>query len=464
MRLLREAVLSSLPRDPFQTQAPPARYIFLPPSHVAALEPDNMLVVGARGTGKSFWWHVLADDDLRLAVADALRRPDLALTITKPGWSDNPTLSPNVAEIGALLPRCGPDALWRAVFIQRLANRPGETTFALTDLADVARDPEELPRLLRTIEDENLREKKRELVLFDQLDRTAFDPATRLTLLRSLLRMTLDLRSTRTLRAKVFVRPDMLEIPEVTAFPDGSKLLYSAVCLEWSTADLYGVLWQYLANADTGADEFVRVVADEGFAPRVVEGTRFLPRELQRDAEPQRRLFERMASPFMGADRRRGETFSWLPKHLGDAFARVSPRTFLTALRRAAELNESLAGGVVFHHTGIKEGVVQASELRVRELAEDFPWIRIAMEPLRGSNVPIAWDEVRACWEREGVLSRVLRSERPPAGVGADPAELRDALVAIGVLRKHTSGRLDLPDVYRLAFGLGRKGGVAIGG
>lgn len=30
----------------------------------------------------------------------------------------------------------------------------------------------------------------------------------------------------------------------------------------------------------------------------------------------------------------------------------------------------------------------------------------------------------------------------------------------MGVMRRRRDGRIDLPDVYRIAFGVGRKGGV----
>jgi hypothetical protein len=41
-----------------------------------------------------------------------------------------------------------------------------------------------------------------------------------------------------------------------------------------------------------------------------------------------------------------------------------------------------------------------------------------------------------------------------------DPFALIEELVELGVLTERASGALDLPDVYRLAFDIGRKGGV----
>ena len=38
---------------------PPPKHIYLPPSHLKAMDPDNILVTGMRGAGKTFWWSAL---------------------------------------------------------------------------------------------------------------------------------------------------------------------------------------------------------------------------------------------------------------------------------------------------------------------------------------------------------------------------------------------------------------------
>lgn len=94
------------------------------------------------------------------------------------------------------------------------------------------------------------------LILFDALDRLAGDwPGIRL-LAKGLLQVALDLRSCRSIRAKLFVRPDMLEDREILAFPDASKLLARKVPLFWRRMDLYALLFQCLENASSGGDEF----------------------------------------------------------------------------------------------------------------------------------------------------------------------------------------------------------------
>jgi hypothetical protein len=54
------------------------------------------------------------------------------------------------------------------------------------------------------------------------------------------------------------------------------------------------------------------------------------------DEEQQHRVFDLIAGDAMGA-RKRGLPYTWLVSHLADARNQVSPRTFLRALKFAAE-------------------------------------------------------------------------------------------------------------------------------
>lgn len=99
-----------------------------------------------------------------------------------------------------------------------------------------------------------------------------------------------------------------------------------------------------------------------------------------------------------------------------------------------------------------------------------------AVTPLKGRQVPIEQDRVVELW-REAGLSEALRREaewyeEPHAGAVEDnhvrtgprdvddPVGLVEELIALGVMRRRRDGRIDLPDVYRIAFNIGRKGGV----
>src|SRR5260370_10434468 len=78
------AGMASLPADVSSdavgSAVPKLDDIFAPQNHAAALDPTTPIVVGARGTGKSFWSGVLGQDDTRNAAATAY--PNLRLDRT----------------------------------------------------------------------------------------------------------------------------------------------------------------------------------------------------------------------------------------------------------------------------------------------------------------------------------------------------------------------------------------------
>src|SRR5690606_24032460 len=143
-----------------------------------------------------------------------------------------------------------------------------------------------------------------------------------------------------------FLRIDQLEDSHVTAFPDASKVLASRVELTWPVTDLYGLLWQYLANAAHPWAETFRQLAGKNF--RIQWATTQLQNDLVwrmspdlvHDENTQRDLVHAITGKWMGRDHRRGFPYTWIPGHLADARGRTSPRSFLAALRAAAEDTE----------------------------------------------------------------------------------------------------------------------------
>jgi hypothetical protein len=91
------------------------------------------------------------------------------------------------------------------------------------------------------------------------------------------------------------------------------------------------------------------------------------------------------------------------------------------------------------------------------------------MSPLRGElTVPCFPTDVSAIWKRHGVLntlSEVLNDSNNL--VKLPPQHLADGfegvlldLGELGPIQRLSDGRIQMPDVYRIAFGLGRRGGV----
>lgn len=166
----------------------------------------------------------------------------------------------------------------------------------------------------------------------------------------------------------------------------------------------------------------------------------------------------------MGQDHRRGFPYTWLVNHLADTYGRVSPRSFIVALHSAANdtLDRYPSHEYAIHYNSIKRGVQEASLRRVAELKEDYPWINDLMTPLEGLSVPIPFSEIELRWQENQTLESLLQNQGTllPSRIAEGANGVRKDLEELGIFRRLRDGRVDLPDVFRVAFRLGRKGGV----
>lgn len=303
-------------------------------------------------------------------------------------------------------------------------------------------------------------------MLFDALDRTADDWKTMNQLVRGLLQAVLDFRSYNRIRPKMFVRPDQIEAPEVAAFPDSSKMLSQKTELYWPRIELYGLLWQHLANEP--ALEIFREGCEKLASVKwlKIDDVWVVPERLRTDESIQRSVFHAMTGPWMGRDRRRGFPYTWLPNHLGDTRNQVSPRSFLSALRHAAIEKEKSGQIYALHHENIKRGVQEASQIRVREMQEDYPWVQKLLEPLSSISVPCNAYEINRIWEENNVLNDLEKSietatvRLPPAHIHNGFEGVLADLANIGLIERLSADRINIPDVYRVGYGIGRSGGV----
>lgn len=457
---LRRAILSSIPAEPSQYDSVKPEFVYIPPSHVRALDPDAMLVEGIRGAGKSFWWHALQSEKLRprLLTQRAQSGESLVVTAgfgqgTSPDW-------PEKDELTALLSAGHkPRLIWKTVVLRQIAPDvvPGASFDAATQW--VTQNPSLVAEAIRRADARLRGAGQRHLILFDALDRTADLRSERQRLLRGLIELVLELRALGSVRAKVFVRPDMLDDPEVTAFPDASKVIASRVSLDWRSCDLYGLFFTYLGNgSDAEAAAYFRTAT--GLDWHKHGAGMQLPILLREDARSQEAVFIGLAGPYMGTDKRRGKTYTWVPNHLGDAANKVSPRSFLAALRRAAEVAEAPGQAYALHFSGIQEGVRKASEYRVTEVSEDLPWAHEAMEMLGDLVVPCSSELLIKSWRR-GKLLPPLAREAGRAPTDADLADTLNQLSKVKILELLPGGRVNIPDVYRVGFGMRRRGGFA---
>jgi hypothetical protein len=453
---LREAILAA----PLETsnfgEIPQPGTLYLPPSHLKALKLDAHIVVGGRGVGKSFWTAALQSELLRGQLGTV--SPELQGIEVFAGFSSAEAIDsyPNRDVFTTLSAENGdPYDLWRAVVLRWVAQRTGEGIPSENWLSTVRwlkSHPEDAARLMQRERD------WRGLILFDALDRTSSEWQRMDEIVRGLLRTILWLKSFPGLYAKVFLREDQAE-RTVFNFPDASKLTATKAELAWARHDLHGLLWQRLINAPNIHGKRMRQICQSDALDnvwRVAQG-------MKSESEVQKRAFETLAGPWMGRDKRRGVPYTWSVGHLADGRGQTSPRSFLAAIRQAAEdSSERYAQhDYALHFESIKRGIQKASEIRVQEIAEDYPWVPEVLSALSGMNVPVEFESVKKKWKEQfpgGPQS--ISSTHLPAQHVDSWGGVRDDLRRLGLLEIKKDGRIDMPDLYRVGFGLGRKGGV----
>lgn len=474
--LIRQGIqeaAATLDQAQASSSQPPA-FTYVPPTHARALDPEATLVEGMRGAGKSFWWSLLASPAHREFVQKNFPEAQLpegvevgqgfGTALANENYPDSATLSKLIKHFKARV-------IWRAV-VAIHAGFKGDFA-SLNDWSQRAQwvddNPESFARELAAADQRLAARAATLLVLFDALDRLADDWQHIRPLAKGLLQVALEMRSTRNIRCKVYVRPDMLRDDEVTSFPDFAKLDMGKASLKWQRADLYALLFQCLGNASKGGQEFRALAIAQVTSSHDQAGLPWkVPVELRTDETIQESLFEQLAGKAMGASTKRGKPYTWLVNHLQDSIDQVSPRSFFAALRVAATAT-SADDPLPLNYRGIQAGVQQASQIRVNEITEDYPWVKWVMAPLRGNlTVPCGVRDFEQIWKDERTLSTLESRlagqgayvKLPPQNLDLGTAGILADLEGLGMLERIAGKRVQMPDVYRVAFGFGRRGGV----
>jgi hypothetical protein len=450
--------------------------IYAPETHAAALDPATTVVVGSRGTGKSFWASVLGQDETREAASAAYPRLGLGRITVRFGFTG--LGGPEGIGADALNASVPPDAgieqakaFWWATVLRAAAQSEGQPAQKLSHFMTKAADWESREELLAEHEQHLRREDKVLLVIYDALDRLAINWPRRRLLTEALLEVAWEMRAFRAIRPKLFFRPDQIE-DDALKFVELPKLRTGAVRLKWSQVDLYGLVFSRLAltpdpEASSAFNELLRM-------NNISQGNRvdILSRrwELARSAELQQKIMTALAGPFMASGRfgfRKGGTYDWSFRHLADSFLEVTPRSFLGLMIAAAQYGFPPENRAMTPE-GIRHGLRAASKTRVDQLHQDFAWIKGVLAPLAGLLMPQDREKVFSAWKSAKTLAILFDDANankyvPPIIHGSTPNEsdLYFALERIGVMSHRKDGRIDMPDLFRVAAKLLKKGGTA---
>lgn len=436
---------------------------FLPLSvHRRALQPDCVVVLGNRGSGKTALFTLV-----RNAPSDRLRDFFEDAQIPSSTWIDafsqTGLAHPEVSALEHQATRVNDTALrifWLAHLLRRVHCELPDALVLPTELIAMLAIPvAEVDTWLPLAEANSGRLTSAldglETVLavrghtivaaYDTLDRIAqFDRSIRHRFVSALLALWLSLANRyRYIRGKIFLRDDLFESSEL-GFPDATKLRPRAVSLDWAHADLFRLL--------------VRHIAGEPEGRRWLNGTKGLELRDRGDfgwlpGDMPERVQQAFATSLAGASIGRGvlktATARWILSRLEDAHTRITPRSLLWFFSFAAEsalkdlrprnTSRLLTSG------DLLPALRKTSIERVGELCEEYTLVKRVYN-LRAMKLPI---EQSTLVER---LSARRPEESPPLPVEGD-AILRE-LERLGVLKSRPDGKIDLPDIYRYAFEL----------
>ena len=477
--VLRE-VVSQLPADHDASgeHRPTVREIFTPAQHANALDPNTPIVVGARGAGKSFWAGVLGQKETREVAARAYPHLGLNRLVVRPGYigvQDEVAVSPRTVDarvpVGKELEVAR--ELWQATILRAAhsALSPNENLPPIRDVMSRFADPEDAEAELGRIDALFKSRKETLLVTFDALDTLSRDWRRSTQLLDALLETIWSLRARRNIKAKLFIRPEQLN-DDALRFVELPKLRSGRVELEWNQIDLYGLLfWQLTVTAiEAGHQESLASLASSAniTIPNNVIGKETTWRLLS-NAEEQKRLMQTFAGLFMGRGNKKGGTYDWPYNHLADAFGRVTPRSFIKLFVEAAKFGQAPTQQVISAE-GIRHGLREASKVRVDQLGVEYPWIKRALAPLAGLVVPCEAEQLFSRWKESKTTKLIIRASEdqengflPPFPLPARGNEfdlLASAMQRIGVLAVREPERFDIPDLFRVAAQMLKKGGT----
>ena len=459
-----------------------ARRLHPIPEHLRALDPNVVLIVGPRGSGKSelFRAFFLENDDLGDAIIRYAPSAAFQVKSASAKWKqahpagtafpDGPVLAEQIDSEKTA------KTFWYVMLVRTLADeldRPSRKSldplirpFA-ADLGAVLKAARELtvnPTVALDMLEKVLEEADHSIVVgYDELDILGGgDWQLMARLVRGLVAFWSDYsRRWRRIRAKIFLRSDLFRRHANMGTADFAKLAATRAELAWSDTALLGMLIKRIANTSESLADYCRG-ARLSFERDSTLG--LLPKVERPDNA--HALLERFSGEYMGAERKKGYVRNWVLDHLRDGNGHVSPRTLVRLFEQAAlkePANRTLSPPRLLHPAALRQALDDVSQDHVTQaISSEWPWLEGVRERI-GKQRLVPWSRkqivamLAADWDRPWASSH-RGNVRPPE---ERPGRLVDYLVELGVFRNRPGDRIDVPDPYLRGLNLRRKGGVS---
>lgn len=452
--------------------------IFAPEAHSVALDPSTPIILGARGSGKSFWSSVLGQANARTDISKAYPRLGLSKVDVQFGYTGvGGPEGVSADQIDELVTLNAPIGEAKAFWWSTILNAAARQNYSGTnrrskpkDFFTIAHNWDEREEILDEHEQRLRTQGKTLLIVYDALDTVARTWPRRRLLTEAILEVVWAMRAYRHIRLKIFLRPDQIE-DDALRFVELPKLRTGALRLKWETEDLYGLLFARLAltQDEPCRDAFKMLLQNTNINPPDRDAILTRRWSLVTNRDDQKVVMDALAGPFMGEGYyafKKGSTYNWPITHLADAFSEVTPRSFLGMMIAAARYG-TIPENKVITPDGIRHGLREASKTRVDQLQQEFPWIKGVLAPLSGLLLPQSEEKVTEVWRKAKTL-RQLKSDAenqnylppfPPKNNNGE-RDLCIALERIGVMSRRNDDRIDMPDLFRVAAKLLKKGSI----
>lgn len=286
--------------------------------------------------------------------------------------------------------------------------------------------------------------------VYDDLDMVgAFEPSVRLRFIRALLGLWTSFSTRyRHIRAKIFLPADLFDLRLFDTL-DVSKLMGRAERLEWDVPSLYRLVLRQLGAQ---GDDVRAWLESFGVTFREQGTSGWIPDEPS-DEATKRWLTETLRS-VVAVNGTRSTVQQWIPNRLRDGRDRVAPRSMLGFFRESARIAQGRAPRAHWNHLLAVDDAVSALDAvgsrRVEEVREVYEWVDRLLA-LKGHALPMARTDVEALLEHDSL-------DAPKPTPPRDGRTVTTELIRMGMLRELGAGeRLDVPDLFVRHFGVLRR-------